>query len=364
MGSSCSNNKIVPHDIEPKLSVSTTIIPLRTSPFCLDISRDPLSIILTIPCPILVFTKQCYITHINNEFKFFTGYTNLDLIGKKCNKLMPKKHNEKDNEYIFSNNLFINLNIVFQIIMVMKNGYNRKVEVCCFNPLSDETYTCMIIRDRTEINVLENQIKILKCSINGYKNIIDTTYPSFLLPYIRTNRLDKRFVHKNIIIGFFDVKGYTELSSTTQPMLILEQLYTQINEICIKYETICVEVQGDAAMIAGNADITRSQISVDNFIKMLFNCIRAGNNLGLHIRCGMDIGGAISGLVLGQYRIFGDVTNVASRMESMADADTILCTRNVYICIEKKSSFVIKSILPRDVKGKGKMQTYSISKIL
>lgn len=191
----------------------------------------------------------------------------------------------------------------------------------------------------------------------------------------------------DVAIMFLDIVGFTTLASNIsakQTMYILNKLFSKYDKLTDEFDVYKVETAGDCYITCDGIfeegivphTIKKGQLenrknndpeySAKKLLKfaieviqqtktMVFRCY----NSTISVRIGLHIGDVITGTIgnkLPKFSIFGDVMNVASRMESTSKPNCIQVTSDFY-------KFV-KDVLPWEknedvfVKNKGVMETY------
>jgi class 3 adenylate cyclase len=179
-----------------------------------------------------------------------------------------------------------------------------------------------------------------------------------------------------ICVLFTDIVNYTELAQKYDDIIIfqlLNNLYISFDKIIKKYSHLQkIETIGDAYMVVG--DIFRNTINhnlvineIMSFAKDIIKevkTIKTPDNIPLCIRVGINIGSVSIGILgneLPRLCVVGNAVNMASRLQSTAEIDTIQISNDVYELLEtdKKYEFVIKENV--FLKNMGSVTTYNIS---
>jgi class 3 adenylate cyclase len=191
----------------------------------------------------------------------------------------------------------------------------------------------------------------------------------------RTNN----YIHYNsICVLFTDIVSYTELAKKYDAQTIfklLNEVYTTFDEIVKKYKNLQkIETIGDAYMVVGDIhtnDLTEN--IVKNIILLAYDLINAIKNIKtpnndiLELRIGISIGKAAVGILgfeIPRLCIVGNVVNVASRLQSITNPDTIHISTHVYEFADIIDfGFEIKFNLKEKVylKNLGTINTYVIT---
>lgn len=178
--------------------------------------------------------------------------------------------------------------------------------------------------------------------------------------------------HENATMLFSDIVGFTKFSSTHSAKEIvglLNELYTDFDELTVKYNIEKIKTIGDGYMLASGiptSNDNHAQNMVDMALEMMKSVEKFNINnptIGFHIRIGISSGPLVAGVVGSRkfaYDVWGDTVNTASRMESggieskiQISPSTYELIKDDYIC-EKRKDII-------EFKGKGKIQTYFLN---
>ena len=181
----------------------------------------------------------------------------------------------------------------------------------------------------------------------------------------------------NVTIFFSDIVGFTNISSTLEPIkisLMLDRLYHNFDEISRKYDVFKVETIGDAYMAVTNlvkeqpdhtkriADFAIEAVKIAN--ETLIDLDNPDRGF-LNIRVGFHSGPVVANVVGSRnprYCLFGDTVNTSSRMESNSIENRIHCSHvAAKLLREQDPDIPMESRGIIAVKGKGKMQTYWVN---
>ena len=195
--------------------------------------------------------------------------------------------------------------------------------------------------------------------------------------YINENANAKKF--DNICVLFMDIINYTDLANkydTDTIFNLLHNLYNHFDNFIKKYSKLQkIETIGDAYMVVG--DIFRNEINEEMVIKEIIllalefikevKTIKTPDNIPLCIRIGINMGSVNIGILgneIPRLCVVGNTVNVASRLQSTADSDTIQISENVYE-ISKNIHFDITIKYNKKInvflKNLGSVTTYNIS---
>ena len=181
-----------------------------------------------------------------------------------------------------------------------------------------------------------------------------------------------------ICVLFTDIVNYTELAQKYDDAIIfqlLNNVYISFDKIIKKYPHLQkIETIGDAYMVVG--DIFRNTINHNLVINEIMSfaidivkevkTIKTPDNIPLCIRVGINIGSVSIGILgneIPRLCVVGNAVNMAARLQSTAEIDTIQISSDVYelletVEIDKKYEFIIKEGV--FLKNMGSVTTYNI----
>jgi class 3 adenylate cyclase len=169
---------------------------------------------------------------------------------------------------------------------------------------------------------------------------------------------------------FADIVNFTPISARFGPREVVDMLnevFSHFDELVDKYGVEKIQVAGDAYMVAAGVPTPRAdhatilaQLALD-----MLDYVRQEEFLGgkhpIEIRIGLNSGSLIGG-VIGRkkyfYALWGDMVNIASRMQSHGEIGKIQITRDTYELV--KDEFECEYIGEIAVKGKGNMEAWHL----
>jgi len=169
---------------------------------------------------------------------------------------------------------------------------------------------------------------------------------------------------------FADIVNFTPISARFGPREVVDMLnevFSHFDELVDKYGVEKIQVAGDAYMVAAGIPTFRAdhatvlaQLALD-MLKYVKEEEFLGGKHPIEIRIGLNSGSLIGG-VIGRkkyfYALWGDMVNIASRMQSHGDVGKIQITRDTYELVKDK--FECEYIGEIAVKGKGNMEAWHL----
>ena len=205
-------------------------------------------------------------------------------------------------------------------------------------------------------------------------NLLYSVFPMHIAEALREGRKVEPENHECVTIFFSDIVGFTDISSTLDPLKVsdmLDRLYNRFDKLSDKHDVFKVETIGDSYMAVTN--LTKWQPDhCKRIVNFAMDAVVAAAevlideddpSLGhVNIRVGFHSGPVVSNVVGSRnprYCLFGDTVNTASRMESNSEANRIHCSEEAAKILQQWHPDV-KLDLRGDinVKGKGRMKTY------
>jgi class 3 adenylate cyclase len=238
------------------------------------------------------------------------------------------------------------------------------------NDFIDLTNTQFIVKIPENKSMIEHELLKKILPLNLDKDYIDDSNT-------KSNSNAKQF--NMICILFTDIVNYTELAKKYNDTIIFELLHTIYNKfdnMIKKYPHLQkIETIGDAYMVVG--DIFRDELNHKIVIKEMMEfaleiikeikLIKTPDKNPLSIRIGINMGNVSIGILgneIPRLCIVGNAVNVASRLQSTADPDSIQFSKHIYEQLEDSIDFNINfEIVKKEnvfLKNIGSVVTYNI----
>lgn len=224
-----------------------------------------------------------------------------------------------------------------------------------------------IIEHSTE---LENELEEKNQNINRLLNSMKRYLSPQLYDSIVGGTMDSDLSYKRLklTIFFSDLVGFTEMTDQLEPEIMSDSLnsyLTEMSKIALKYGGTIDKFIGDAVMVFfGAPDFTDDQDHATRCVKMaiemqerldLLNASWSEKGLGgqFKVRMGINTGYCTVGNFGSQdrmdYTIIGSQVNIAARLETFAQPDTIVISDSTYRLV--KDIVEAKSLGEVSVKG-------------
>ena len=174
----------------------------------------------------------------------------------------------------------------------------------------------------------------------------------------------------SVSVLFADIVNFTPISARFGPREVVDMLnevFSHFDGLVDKYGVEKIQVAGDAYMAAAGVPTFRPDHAtvLAQLALVMLDYVKQEEFLGgkhpIEIRIGLNSGSLIGG-VIGRkkyyYALWGDMVNIASRMQSHGEVGKIQITRDTYELV--KDDFECEYIGKIDIKGKGKMEAWHL----
>jgi class 3 adenylate cyclase len=216
-------------------------------------------------------------------------------------------------------------------------------------------------------HLVEQRTSELKAEKQTSERLLLNVLPAPIAERLKRNEgiIVDRF--DQVTVLFADIVGFTALSSSTTPEVLvtmLDELFSVFDHLAEVHGLEKIKTIGDAYMaVAGipesrdNHAVAVARMALDMQAALQAYVTRTGSNLA--IRIGMHTGSVVAG-VIGRkkfiYDLWGDTVNLASRMESHGIAGRVHISEATFERLG--DSFEVESRGIVDIKGRGAMRTY------
>ena len=220
------------------------------------------------------------------------------------------------------------------------------------------------INTHLKINRLQRELTQERDKIHTIlKNILPENY----IQMLKNGQTPKPELQKNVIITFADFQDFTKLSEKLGPeksVVHLNHLFSAFDDIIVQFGLERVKTLGDGyfAVAIPQSDVHLTALNaIASFLKVLEFVQFYNSKFQIddwNLRIGMHIGNVITGIVGYQkiaFDIWGPSVNLASRMQSISDIDSITLTQELfdvvgkYVQLHKSDVVKIHRIGPKKV---------------
>ncbi|QDZ22494.1 guanylate cyclase [Chloropicon primus] len=193
--------------------------------------------------------------------------------------------------------------------------------------------------------------------------------------------------HENVTVFFADIVGFTKISSSSTPgdvMMMLNTLFTLLDDLCDHHSIYKVETIGDAYMCAAGLQL-KSEVRrlkekgldyhgcggkhcpswhasrLIHFAKDILvgaESVQTPAGAPVQMRIGLHSGDVVTGVVghkMPRFCLFGDTVNVASRMESTGKPGLIHASSSTKDLVPEENWVSTGGV---EAKGKGVLDTF------
>jgi class 3 adenylate cyclase len=180
-----------------------------------------------------------------------------------------------------------------------------------------------------------------------------------------------------VSILFTDFKEFTQVSEKLSAAELVNEInacFKAFDTICGKYKVEKIKTIGDAYMAAGGLPIPTDDsvkntvlaaLEMQEFISYRKSDNTISNKPAFEMRVGIHTGPVVAGIVgvkKFQYDIWGDTVNTASRVENLGETGKVNISKSTYDLIKDNPVFSFEQRGHIEVKGKGEMEMYFVSR--
>ncbi len=341
---------------------------------------QPILTTLTAPKPFLVLPK-------NNQFvEGFTWFYDLDNQPSLLIQLIKKRPIYQQglqliNRFLIALTLagflFLGISLLLIRQLVLSRLFQLVKDVQIITRSGNVSQRVQVV-GQDELAILSQEINAMLTSLEDQSQAlaVEQEKTESLLNNILPISIAKRMKQGETLIAehfdqatvlFSDIVGFTQLSTHTTParlVEILNQIFSEFDLIADYYGLEKIKTIGDAYMVVAGVP-QPCKLHVETMalmaLKMRDKVFELNKlfNLDISIRIGISTGEVVAGIIGKRkfaYDLWGDVVNMAARMELHGVAGKIQCTEMIYQLLQPTFEFENRGFI--EVKGKGSMQTY------
>jgi len=215
----------------------------------------------------------------------------------------------------------------------------------------------------------EKFMRLLRIEQQKSEHLLQNVLPAEIAAVLKDSHETIADAYESVSILFADIVGFTPLTrelSPTEMIRLLNELFTCFDSLVEKYGLEKIRTIGDSYMVVAGAPraredhaqaIARLALEMRTYIEGF----RHGDRR-IEFRIGISSGPVIAGVIGRQkfhYDVWGDVVNMASRMESTGVPGRIQITPDTYELVMEE--FVCEPRGKIEVKGRGEMETWFLT---
>ena len=277
---------------------------------------------------LFLFISIIELTNMFNVYDIQMCYLVSDMIAKLTTILIVNDYQEQT-YYIKSNVDLQSINLITAIkksIKQFENSTNLTSKCKMIMNLIDNRISSFIPTDKTTLK-LELLKKILPLELED--------------SYLTQTKEYKPYDF--ICVLFTDIVSYTELAKRYEADVVyklLNNIYTRFDDIISKYDNLQkIETIGDAYMTVSDIYTNDQTNNVKNTILFAFEILKEIKNIQtpdgfpLQLRIGINLGKVVVGILgveIPRLCVIGNTVNVANRLQTTTDPDTIQISTHVY----------------------------------
>jgi len=198
---------------------------------------------------------------------------------------------------------------------------------------------------------------------NRFVSLVSGMFPKIIAERLLADRQTFPRRHTNCSVLFADIVGFTGITERMEPealIAILSEVFLRFDRCVEKNGLTKIKTIGDAYMVAAGVPEPDSDHAAKmiEFATQMLDIVKDFQDIELRI--GIASGGLVAG-VIGQsrqvYDVWGDVVNLASRIESLGAPNQIQVCETTYTLVKHIYNFIERSGI--SIKGKaGKHNVY------
>jgi len=256
------------------------------------------------------------------------------------------------------------LSLVIQILVVVLVQFNKIKYINLF--FKDSQFNLSAAITTIIVTILVNYLvyMIVRKLVRNNYELLCNILPESILPLLEEKKVVSQTYESGTIV-FTDFVGFTETTKYLEPYTIvksLEYYFNIFDSIMMKHKIEKLKTIGDGYMFAAGlpiSDINHRDNAIAAAADILEFCLNneSKDYINFNIRIGVSTGpvmAAIIGKKKFQYDVWGATVNLASRLESNAEVNSICTTIDNQSYLESRGFEVKRE--NKNIKGFGKME--------
>jgi len=310
--------------------------------------------------PVVIIDAKSSIKSVNREFLRLFGYKRWEVIGKSVTMLMLEKfakHHEKLVQRYMKSKMRRIIGEKRDNIVALRKDRSEVPVVLKVSEL-------IAGNDLAFIGIVKNVT--YDQELQRIKDMIANMLPQSVASKIQNGVSDIAEDVEGSVV-FIDLVGFNEFMAKNPAKRIvadLNHIFKIMDSYCDKYECEKIKTIGDCYMAICTS--TKGETSVFDYairiIEMALEIIaHIQAETKFDIRAGIATGSMVQGVLSGKklaFDVWGEVVNLSSRLQSLADKSTILVCSRTYK--ESNFKYIFSQSKTLNVKGKGEVDTYML----
>lgn len=234
----------------------------------------------------------------------------------------------------------------------------------------------------SKLSLQNSELEEAHAKLNAEKdksdNLLLNILPEKIADELKHNGAAEPTSYDEASVLFTDFVGFTTLADKMNANDLVEELnicFTAFDTIVAKHGIEKIKTIGDSYMAAAGipsannthaVDVINAALEMIDFMnERAIQCEQNGKP-HFEVRIGINSGSIVAGIVGSrkfQYDIWGDTVNVASRMESNGYPGKVNVSASTYELVKANPSFQFEERGFVEIKGKGAMEMYFVSKV-
>lgn len=254
------------------------------------------------------------------------------------------------------------------------NTYRREKHIAQNLAIVQAQENEQLIRDQ---NVsLEREVEVrtrdLNAEMQKTEDLLLNILPNEVARELKEKGSSEARLYNHVTVLFTDFVNFTGIGENLTPKELVQEIhhcFEAFDNITVKYGLEKIKTIGDAYMAVcgmpvSDTEHARKAILAALGIMDFINDYHTKGGL-FELRIGIHSGPVVAGIVgikKFAYDIWGDTVNTASRMESSSERGKINISESTYELIKDESEFQFEPRGEVEVKGKGAMKMWFVSK--
>ncbi len=230
--------------------------------------------------------------------------------------------------------------------------------------LEKHTHRLEVLVEKRKVDIKHEQHKM--------EYLLSELLPPSVIAQLQKNQKVQPEAFDTSSLFFSDIVGFTKIAAKCSPLQTVEMLgemYTLFDQVASGYDVYKIATIGDAYMVSSGVPIRNGTRHASEICGMALDLLGAIQKLAiphllgehLHLRIGIHSGpcvGAVVGVKMPRYFLFGETVDFASKMESGGQPMMVHISEETNNIIQGDNIFLLESRGMITMTGKGLIQTF------